>query len=310
MFKPPPGTKLDTRRPFRAKDALAAGITRRHLVSSAYRRIIRGVYIDASVSHEPWHEALAVMLVTGRYAFVSHHTAARLYGATVPDSSELHASIGDDQHRSRMVGVRVHRSTRTPTTFRRVRVTTPEDTFLDLADHLDLVDLVVLGDSLLKKKRTTPEALEEAASAMTHGDRRTAMRAAGLVRAGVDSPMETRLRLLMVLAGLPEPEVNIVLRDRDGFVVRRIDMGYRAALAGLEYDGRQHAESRTQYATDIRRREELGFQDWHLWTAISDDIFRTPGATLERIVAFLSKYDVEVPKKLRDEWRIHFRGRE
>ena len=45
---------------------------------------------------------------------------------------------------------------------------------------------------------------------------RLALRAAGLVREGVDSPMETRVRLLIVLAGLPEPSVNHIVRAEDG----------------------------------------------------------------------------------------------
>ena len=308
MSNPPPGKKLNTRRPFRAKDALAAGMTRRQLASRAYRRIIRGVYIDASVTPDPLHDALAVMLVTGRAAFVSHHTAARLYRGIVPDSPDLHAGIRFDQHRSRIPGVRVHRSTRTPVTHRGVKVTSPVDTFLDLADHLDLVDLAVLGDSLVKRGLSV-EALRRGAAAMTHGNRRGAMRAAALVREGGDSPMETRLRLLVVLAGLPEPEVDIKIFDQEGNLLRRIDMGYRAARLGLEHDGRQHAESRTQYATDIRRREDLTALKWHEWTAVSDDLFRTPAATLERLVAVMTRCEVEVPRRLSDAWRAHFRDR-
>lgn len=305
MSNPPPGRQPNAARPFRAKVALAAGMTRRQLASRSYRRIIRGVYIDAHVTHDPLHDALAVMLVTGREAFVSHHTAARLFRGIVPDSPDLHASISGDLHRSRILGVRVHRSTRTPITFRGVPVTSPVDTFLDLAGHLGLVDLVVLGDSLVK--RGTPlEVLGRGAAAMSHGNRRLAMRAAALVREGVDSPMETRLRLLVVLAGLPEPEVNIKIFDDEGNLLRRIDMGYREARLGLEYDGRQHAESRTQYATDIRRREELMARTWHEWTAVSEDIFRTPAATLQRLIGVLAQYGVEVPRRLSDGWRAHF----
>ena len=43
-----------------------------------------------------------------------------------------------------------------------------------------------------------------------------ARRAAGLVRARVDSPGETKLRLCLVLAGLPEPRCNITLGTDDG----------------------------------------------------------------------------------------------
>lgn len=177
-----------------------------------------------------------------------------------------------------------------------------------MVDHLGLVDLVVLGDSLVRKCRTTPARLVAAASGQQH-NRRLALKAARLVRDGVDSPMETRLRLLIVLAGLPEPETNIEFRNGYGEIVRRVDLGYRAPKLGLEYDGRQHAESSAQYATDLRRREELAAQGWHLWSAVSNDIFRTPSLTLARIEAVMKQRGMNVPR-LRDDWRPHFPGRE
>lgn len=89
-----------------------------------------------------------------------------------------------------------------------MRVTTVECTFLDLADSLDLVDLVVLCDSMVKLGLVTPQRLVEAAASFKGRSRALARRAASLVRAEVDSPMESRLRMLIVLAGLPEPVVN------------------------------------------------------------------------------------------------------
>ena len=45
------------------------------------------------------------------------------------------------------------------TTHRGLRITDPTRTFLDLAADLDLVDLVVLGDSLCRAGRLTPDQL-------------------------------------------------------------------------------------------------------------------------------------------------------
>jgi hypothetical protein len=73
----------------------------------------------------------------------------------------------------------------------------------------------------------------------------------------VDSPQETRIRLLLVLAGLPEPCVNLIIRGRDGGWRRRYDLAYEELQLIVEYDGRQHAEDTRQWLTDIFRREEL-----------------------------------------------------
>lgn len=56
-------------------------------------------------------------------------------------------------------------------------------------------------------------------------------------RAG--SPMETRLRLLLVYAGL-RPEVRFVVRDRTGKI--HFDLAFPEAKLAIEYDGRGHLE--------------------------------------------------------------------
>lgn len=281
-------------------------MSRRRLYSDEFRRIVRSVHILAAVQPEPVHDARAVLLVAGEGVFASHHTAARLWGGIVPDDARLHAGIAPEKSRSRVPGVLVHQSKRTSTLRRGVRVTTPADTFADLSACLGLVDLVVLGDSLVRKGRCTPADLMPAASDAPNP--RLARAAADLVRANVDSPMETRLRLLVVLAGLPEPEVNIVFHDATGVVARRLDLGYRAAKLALEYDGRQHAESPQQYAVDIRRREEFAAAGWFTVTVVSSDLYRTPGETLRRITEAMRPRGMDVPA-LRDHWRAHFPGR-
>jgi hypothetical protein len=147
--------------------------------------------------------AAALLVAPG--ATVSHHSAARLWGGVVPDDGFVHLACPN--RRPQVDGIKAHRASASgrTTTWRGLVVTTPVQTFLDLAPHLGLVDLVVLEDSLVKQKRLTPEHLVEAATAHRGAGARLARRAAGLVRDEVDSAMESRLRLLLVLAGLPEP---------------------------------------------------------------------------------------------------------
>lgn len=294
--------------PFRARDALAAGLTRRALASSRFRRLLPGVYVDARMPVTPLLEARAVMQLLPVDGFVSHHTAARVLGGVVPHDENLHASVPAHRNRSRKLGLQVHRSTRTPVTFDGVRTTSPTATFIDLAGVLGLVDTVVLGDSLVRKGLASPARLVRAAASAPDRLRTRAVRAAALVRARVDSPMETRTRLLLLLAGLPEPQIDIEFRDDHGIVLRRVDMGYREARLGIEYDGRHHATVVSQWEGDITRREEFDLRDWRLVTLVAKDIYRTPSATLERVVAAMRSRGMRVPP-LRDEWRAHFPGR-
>jgi hypothetical protein len=117
--------------------------------------------------------------------------------------------------------------------------------------------LVVVADGLIKAGQTSPERLIAAAAHWSSRGCRVARRAASLARQGVDSPQETRLRLLLVLAGLPEPRVNLIIRGQDGSWRRRYDLAYEYLRLIIEYDGRQHAEDTQQWLTDIFRREEL-----------------------------------------------------
>lgn len=129
--------------------------------------------------------------------------------------------------------------------------------FIELAELIDLVDLVVVGDVLAKRGKVTPAQLVDACRSSGLPASARALTAARYVREGVDSPMETRPRLLILLAGLPEPEVDHRVRAETGHAVRRYDLYYRRSRTLVEYEGRQHAESTTQWTSDIDRREEL-----------------------------------------------------
>ena len=299
------GIRVDE--PFGYRQGIEAGISRSQLGSASYRRLVRGVYVAADAPRNAVADGRTALLLAGPRAFLSHFQAARLYGAVVPDVDVLHASVTGNVHRSRRAEVVVHLSSQTPTTFRGLPVTTPEDTFVDLASHLTLVDLVVLGDSLVRKRRTTPGRLVEAGLRAQGSARRRAGRAAALVRPGVDSAMESRSRMLVVLAGLPEPEVNVCFYDQFGQVRRRLDLAYRKHRLAIEYDGRQHAESQAQWESDVTRREEFDEADWRILTLLAKDIFKVPGQTLDRITAALRRAGMRVPART-EEWRRHFPG--
>lgn len=281
-----------------------AGVTPAALRSSRYRRLFHGVYVDARAPITPVLLAQAALLRDPQ-AVASHHTAARIWGGVVPDDGLTHiACLGP---RPQVHGIKAHarRTGRRFTTHRGVRVTTPAWSFLDLTDALGLVDLVVLGDSLVTAGNVTPQQLVEAAAAFPGRSRRLARRAAALVRAEVDSPMESRLRLLLVLAGLPEPVVNYKVCRPDGSVRYRFDLSYPEARLVIEYDGRQHAESDTQWDTDVSRREWLDARKWRLVIVRAKDVYRTPATTLSRVISAMRDQGMCVPR-LSDEWRQHF----
>ena len=186
-------------------------------------------------------------------------------------------------------------------------MSSPTQTFLELAGSLDLVELVVLGDSLVKRKHVTPDDLVMAASQWTGSGVARARKAARFVRKGVDSPKETRLRMLLVLAGLPEPTVNVIIRNPDGSWRMRFDLSYPGLKLIIEYDGRQHTENSGQWRRDLRRREELDRLGWRLIVITSDDLHDAPGAVLTRVrEALIDRGAVGIRRRFKTEWIRYF----
>ncbi|MDM7990608.1 DUF559 domain-containing protein [Arthrobacter sp. zg-Y877] len=90
----------------------------------------------------------------------------------------------------------------------------------------------------------------------------TARAAVELLRPGVDSPPESRLRLLIHNAGLPEPEVNQWIAGPDGRAISRPDLQYRRLRIALEYEGEHHLLDPAQWHRDIERDDRLRQVGW------------------------------------------------
>ncbi|MET1004034.1 MAG: DUF559 domain-containing protein [Propionibacteriaceae bacterium] len=231
-----------------------------------------------------------------------------------PKTPSTHVSVKDlPGMRSVRRGIMSHRAVAEPQISGQVGiwVSKPVQAFLELAAvGVNLVDLVVAGDSLVKAVRLQPEAFVEAADQWRGRGATIARRAARLIRAGVDSPQETRLRLLIVLAGLPEPEVNWRVYRDDGTWLRRYDLYYPRYKLIVEYDGRQHAESDHQWGVDVDRREELDDLNIRIYVVRSAGIHEHPGQTLEKIYELLKQRGATgLPSRLNPQWSRYFPGR-
>lgn len=300
---------FDPRRPFTRAQARRAGIPLRTLLGSTFHKVVWDQYVSREVPVTTKIRAQSALRLSPPGSHVSHHTAAELWGAVAPAQSCTHVTLPSVNGRLVRAGIKSHYGgPRAATTLKGLPISTPEQTFLDLASvGVELVDLVIVADGLIKQERTTTAQLMAAAGLWQGRGRPLAVRAAGLARAGVDSVQETRVRLLVVLAGLPEPKVNVIMRAEDGEWRRRYDMAYLEWKTLLEYDGRQHAEEPKQWRSDIYRREELDRMGWRLIVVTSDGVFREPDRTLERIrIALLDAGATKLPKRFRPEWERHF----
>ncbi|TFB89010.1 hypothetical protein E3O44_05140 [Cryobacterium algoricola] len=206
--------------------------------------------------------------------FFSHVTAAHLHGLPLPrrfaSSGVIHVCVDDPAERQRVRGTVAHHAR--PGTVRLVdiggyRVAAPVDVWRQLAAVLSLDELIVMGDALVGGKRPLATMAELRTGVARHAGKRGARRlreALEWVRPGVLSPRETEIRLLLVRAGLPEPEVNAPLTDRTGRKIATGDLVYREYRVLVEYDGEQHRTDEEQYHWDIDRLDAIMEADWRV----------------------------------------------
>lgn len=304
---------LDVRRPFLRADAVAAGLTDKQLRSARFHRLLSGVYICAEVELTPSIRAEAVLLPFGGDAFASHATAARAWRVPLPPLPEEHVTVLRAGDRRTRAGVRCHllaAGTEPGTALAgRARVSSAEQVFAELAEQLALVDLVVVGDHLVRHGHVRLTRLRSFVAAW-RGPRAAHARAAvAFVRERVDSPMESRLRMLIVLAGLPEPQVNITYGEDNGLTFRRYDLSWPEIRVIVEYDGRHHIERVEQWESDLERREAIDDSDWRILVVVASGIYADPGRTLQRIHRLLLARGLPgVPQRLGVGWQQHFPG--
>lgn len=212
------------------------------------------MYLDAA--RDPaladWIIALLKVLPRGRTA-VDGVTALHCWGIDVGTATPY-----------RFVTTASYLSTRPEVRMRRVRelpdrrgvFLRPLPALVAARSDLPLVELAVAADWIVRAKRAPLAQVQEALAGATGRHCRRAHRAAELVRERVDSPQETRLRLMIVLAGLPEPECNIELGD-EWFFIGRVDLYLRAWKIAVEYEGDQHRTDPTVFAHDLDRIAQL-----------------------------------------------------
>ncbi|MEV0670680.1 hypothetical protein [Mycobacterium sp. NPDC050441] len=257
--------------PFVGSEAVAAGHLTRSQLRTRYRPIYRDVYVPRE---HPicLRDRVAGIGLASPGAVIAGLAASAMHGARwIHDTApvELIATI------RRQRGLIVRRETLHEDevmTVAGIRVTTPARTVFDLGRHLSRDRAVERMDALMN---ACPVDLEDVAliakrHAGTRGLRRLRV-ALPLADAGAESPPETRLRLLLIAAGLPRPTTQFVICDESGHYVRRIDMCWEQYKVGAEYDGEQHLTSRHQYVLDVRVNRVLQRLGWHVVHVIKED---------------------------------------
>jgi len=62
-----------------------------------------------------------------------------------------------------------------------------------------------------------------------------------------------------------------------------------------------------QWNSDLERREEFDDDGWRILVVTAKGIYREPERTLARVrKALIARGHTRVPRRLSDEWRLHF----
>lgn len=285
-------------RPFLGTEALAAGSVSRRTLASRYDAIYRNVYLPKGAEMTATTRAVAAWLWSGRKATMAGLSAAALYGTQWIDEAEpaeLYRRNGKP-----VDGILVHRDELLEEEVRScggIFVTTPARTTFDLGRRVDRDTAVVRADAVARV--TGVRAADVAPLIDTHPGVRGLVQlreVLNLMDSGAESPQETRTRLVLIDAGLPKPQTQIVVRGNFGAGrSARIDMGYAEFKVGVEYEGAQHWTDPRVRANDIDRYAELAAQGWLIIRVSSDMLRLRPHVVVARTCEALRARGAEWP---------------
>ncbi len=258
---------------FRGVDAVRQGlVTRERLRHRMWSRLAEDVYVLAEHRDEPWARLEALRLITDERNVAFGLTAAWVHGVWQPrpgrsvplNVSRPAATSGRPVSGSGRRRLTLGTDGLSSTTFPDVAVvggvttTTTLRTCFDLMRDRRLVEAVVVADAFLFAGAVDPLSLAVFCQERHRWPGvRQARLAAGLASPYSRSAGESRLRLLLVLAGFEVPLVNVPVVDGGGHHVATPDLQVRGRRwAWIEYDGAYH-ETAGQHEADVRRENRL-----------------------------------------------------
>lgn len=279
-----------TKRPFTVEEARRAGLERWHLEGSSWRRLGPEVYAWAGLGDSPAITLAGAALRLPRGAVFSGSTAAWLHDLGTQPCDPIEVNVPANGGISTRAGICVHRaslSKKEITSRRGLPTTTIERTLADLCLNLDLTEVVVVADTALHRKLTSIKNLNAIAEHFAgHPGVTTFRQVIGHAEPAAESPMETRLRMRLVLGGLARPVAQQSLYDKWGRFLGRPDLYYPDCKLGIEYDGGTHRES---LVDDNRRQNRLLAEGVRLLRFTASDIYSRSDAMVEEVRIMLER---------------------
>ena len=254
-----------TKRPFTLQEAHGAGLTRSSLRADVWRHLGRGLYCWKYLGDDPWLSLSGWQHALQAEVVFAGASAGWLFGLDLDPVNPVEILVPAHSGIRSRNGLRVSHSlvpAMETVVIRGLRATSIDRTLADLCHRGPQVDALIAIDMAVRRGLTDKDALGCA------GTRR--LRNLADLAAPAESPMETRLRWLLIQAGLPCPQVQTDLRDGDGRFVGRADLYYPAGRLVIEYDGGNH---RDRLVEDDRRQNLLVNAGFRLLRFTAADIY-------------------------------------
>lgn len=213
-------------------------------------------------------------------------TAAWLHGLDVEPCDPIEVTIPKQVGVSGRAGLAVRQSPlEDVVVVRGMRAIPPLRTVGEVCSRLNLVEAVVVADMALHARVVSTEQLIWWARGHAgHRGVKNLRRVIDFAEPAAESPMESRLRMLLVLSGLPRPKAQYEIHDRRGQFAGRLDLYFEESRLGIEYDGAIHRDT---LGDDNRRQNRLLDAGIMLLRFTSTDVLNRPDATIAQVRAHL-----------------------
>jgi hypothetical protein len=280
----PPELKL---RPFSLNEAREAGLTRHCLRGNTWQRVSARLYRWTELPDDPWLMLSAWRHVLPPEAVFVGASAAWLYGLDLKPTDPVEVVVPAHCWIRTRAGLVVRHGEIPPAevvSIRGLRATALPPTLAGLCLRRPAVEALVAIDMAVHLGLTDATALTQYAEAAKGRPGATRMKALVSLAASAESPMETRLRWLLIENGLPPPQVQVNLRDGAARFVGRADLYYPQARLALEYDGANHRE---RVVEDNRRQNLLVNAGYRLLRFTSADIHNRADVVVAQVRAAL-----------------------
>jgi very-short-patch-repair endonuclease len=272
-----------TKKPFSLEEARQYGLTLSSLRGKVWRRLGAELYCWQGLRQDPWLHLAALNRLLPSDAVFAGATAAWMFGLDLAPTDPVEIIVPLDSSIRSHAGVGVRRCelpARDVTKIRGLRVTALNRTLRDLCLRLPAVDALIAIDMAVHLSLTDAKDLRGHADAASGSAGAQRLRSLASRAAAAESPMETRLRWLLIQAGLPCPEVQTNLRDLEQRFLGRADLYYPAARLVLEYDGGNH---RDRLVEDNRRQNLLINAGFRLLRFTATDIHQRPEVVVAQV---------------------------